>query len=72
MDSIVTDKLAYIDIASGNDSTGCGDIRTDNSHNDGPIFITRGIGELDMIEHKAPVSDIRTIVAASIIRPALS
>lgn len=65
VDSIVTDKLAYIDIASGNDSTGCGDIRTDNSHNDGPIFITRGIGELDMIEHKAPVSDIRTIVAAS-------
>lgn len=65
VDSIVTDKLAYIDIASGNDSTGCGDILTDNSHNDGPIFITRGIGELDMIEHKAPVSDIRTIVAAS-------
>lgn len=52
VDSIVTDKLAYIDIASGNDSTGCGDILTDNSHNDGPIFITRGIGELDMIDTK--------------------
>jgi len=27
--------------------------------------MTRGIGELDMIEHRAPVSDIRTIVATS-------
>lgn len=59
------DKLEAIDIAAGNDSTGCGDILTDNSHNDGPIFITRGVGELAMIEKKAPVENIRTIVAAS-------
>lgn len=64
-DSRITDKLVHIDMASGNDSTGCGDILTDNSNNNGPIFMTRGIGELDMIEHRAPVSDIRTIVAAS-------
>lgn len=61
----MTDELVHIDMASGNDSTGCGDILTDNSNNNGPIFMTRGIGELEMIEHKAPVSDIRTIVAAS-------
>lgn len=64
-DSRITDKLVHIDMAAGNDSTGCGDILTDNSNNNGPIFMTRGIGELDMIEHRAPVSDIRTIVAAS-------
>lgn len=64
-DSRMTDKLVHIDMAAGNDSTGCGDILTDNSNNNGPIFMTRGIGELDMIEHRAPVSDIRTIVAAS-------
>lgn len=64
-DSRITDKLVHIDMAAGNDSTGCGDILTDNSKNNGPIFMTRGIGELDMIEHRAPVSDIRTIVATS-------
>ena len=64
-DSMITDKLVHIDMAAGNDSTGCGDILTDNSNNNGPIFMTRGIGELDMIEHRAPVSDIRTIVATS-------
>lgn len=64
-DTKMTDKLKYIDMATGNDSTGCGDILTDNSQNDGPVFMTRGIGELDMIEHKAPVSEIRTIVATS-------
>lgn len=64
-DSRITDKLVHIDMAAGNDSTGCGDILTDNSNNNGPIFMTRGIGELDMIEHRAPVSDIRTIVATS-------
>ena len=64
-DSRITDKLVHIDMASGNDSTGCGDILTDNSNNNGPIFMTRGIGELDMIEHRAPVSDIRTMVATS-------
>ncbi len=64
-ESKITDKLAHIDIAAGNDSTGCGDILTDNSNNEGPIFMTRGTGELDMIERKAPVSSIRTMVAAS-------
>ena len=64
-DSRITDKLVHIDMASGNDSTGCGDILTDNSNNNGPIFMTRGIGELDMIEPRAPVSDIRTMVATS-------
>ena len=64
-DSRITDKLVHIDMASGNDSTGCGDILTDNSNNNGPIFMTRGIGELDMIEHRTPVSDIRTMVATS-------
>ncbi len=64
-ESRLTDELKHIDMASGNDSTGCGDILTDNSENNGPIFMTRGIGELDMIEHKTQVSDIRTMVAAS-------
>lgn len=48
-----------------NDSTGCGDVQTDNSMNDGPVFHTRGIKELDMIEAKAPVSSVRTLVGSS-------
>lgn len=47
------------------DSTGCGDTLTDNSNNDGPVFHTRGVMELEDIQKKAPVSDIRTCVAHS-------
>ncbi len=47
------------------DSTGCGDKPTDNSENYGPIFHTRGIGELAMIEDRASVEDVRTCVGAS-------
>ena len=64
-DSVITEQLKPLKIAAGNDSTGCGDIRTDNSHNDGPVFMTRGTTELDMIEKKAYVNNIRTVVATS-------
>ncbi|MGN0481143.1 MAG: hypothetical protein ACI4EV_06190, partial [Lachnospiraceae bacterium] len=47
------------------DSTGCGDKPTDNSCNDGPVFHTRGIGELDAIEEKARPEGVRTCVAHS-------
>lgn len=47
------------------DSTGCGDKPTDNSCNDGPVFHTRGIGELDAIEEKARPEGIRTCVGHS-------
>ena len=64
-DSVITEQLKPLKIAAGNDSTGCGDIRTDNSHNDGPVFVTRGTTELDMLEKKADVNNIRTVVATS-------
>ena len=64
-DSVITEQLKPLKIVAGNDSTGCGDIRTDNSHNDGPVFVTRGTTELDMIEKKADVNNIRTVVATS-------
>ncbi len=64
-DSTLNDKLAAMQIEVHNDSTGCGDAPTDNSECDGPVFHTRGIGELDMIEKKAPVDGVRTLVGSS-------
>ncbi|MDO5381738.1 MAG: hypothetical protein Q4F06_03335 [Eubacteriales bacterium] len=64
-ESEITDKMELIEVSTGNDSTGCGDILTDNSNNDGPVFMTRGVNELAMIEKKAPVSGIRTMVGTS-------
>lgn len=49
----------------GNDSTGCGDVLTDNSKENGPVYHTRGTGELEMISGKAPVSNVRTLVGSS-------
>ncbi|MGN0317520.1 MAG: beta-L-arabinofuranosidase domain-containing protein [Lachnospira sp.] len=59
------DTLSDMHIKSENDSTGCGDTLLDNSANDGPMFHTRGVGELEMLEKKAPFENIRTIVASS-------
>lgn len=61
----VSDDLFDMHINAGNDSTGCGDVLTDNSHEDGPVFHTRGTAELEMISHKAPVNSIRTLVGSS-------
>lgn len=61
----LNDKLSKMQFKLENDSTGCGDVRTDNSAEEGPIFHTRGIHELDLIEKKAPVEDIRTFVGSS-------
>ncbi len=47
------------------DSTGCGDKLTDNSCHNGPVFHTRGTHELETIQEKAAVNDIRTCVAHS-------
>ncbi|MBQ4282533.1 MAG: hypothetical protein IJB96_01230 [Lachnospira sp.] len=64
-ESVVNDKLAKMNIEIHNDSTGCGDAPTDNSQCDGPVFHTRGISELELIEEKAPVSGVRTLVGSS-------
>lgn len=52
---------------SGNkaDSTGCGDVPTDNSGNFGPVFNTNGIKELSMIEERIGKDTIRTCVGRS-------
>ncbi len=47
------------------DSTGCGDEPTDNTHETGPLFHTRGILELNMIEERTPVNTVRTCVGSS-------
>jgi len=64
-ESVVTDSLADMNVEMENDSTGCGDAPTDNSKSEGPVFHTRGIGELDMIEEKTPVLNVRTMVGSS-------
>lgn len=64
-DQMVSDNLIPMDFRVEADSTGCGDILTDNSHCDGPIFHTNGTRELQMIEEKAPVSGVRTFVGNS-------
>lgn len=58
-------RLADMHLEVGNDSTGCGDALLDNSENDGPVFHTRGVGELEMLEKKAPYNNIRTIAGSS-------
>lgn len=47
------------------DSTGCGDIMTDNTSCTGPVFHTRGTHELELFDEKAPVLDVRTMVGSS-------
>lgn len=65
-DSQTNDSLVKVELKEEmTDSTGCGDKATDNSECEGPVFFTRGIGELELLERKAPVSDIRTCVAHS-------
>ena len=51
--------------ATAADSTGCGDLLTDNSKNEGPLFITRGLNELSSIEDKAKKHFPRTVTATS-------
>lgn len=64
-DTVISDKLSDMNLDVHDDSTGCGDILTDNSKTLGPVFNTRGIGELEMIQGKTPVSSVRTIVGSS-------
>ena len=60
-----SDDLFDMHINMDNDSTGCGDVLTDNSKENGPVYHTRGTGELEMISGKAPVSNVRTLVGSS-------
>lgn len=57
--------LSEMNFDSDTDSTGCGDGIIDNSSAKGPLFHTRGIGELEMLSERAPVSGIRTCVGSS-------
>lgn len=57
--------LVIEDNGSKADSTGCGDIPTDNRDNYGPVFTTSGIKELPFIEERIQDSPIRTCVANS-------
>ena len=61
----VSDALDEMIFGEETDSTGCGDMQIDNSDNQGPLFHTRGTGELKEIEEKAPVETVRTLVGSS-------
>ncbi|MDO5403006.1 MAG: hypothetical protein Q4F11_06160 [Eubacteriales bacterium] len=61
----VSDELTPMDFRAQADSTGCGDILTDNSNCEGPVFHTNGTRELEDIERKAPVENVRTFVGSS-------
>ena len=65
MNSKINDQFVHLNMENSLDSTGCGDKLTDNSKSEGPIFFTRGVGELDIIGEKAPAFDIRTCVGNS-------
>ncbi|SEW34835.1 hypothetical protein [[Clostridium] fimetarium] len=65
INSKISNQLVNLDMETSLDSTGCGDKITDNSNAEGPIFYTRGVGELDSIQQKAPVCDVRTCVGNS-------
>lgn len=58
-------SLSGMNFDSETDSTGCGDGLTDNSMCEGPVFHTRGTNELELVERKAPVSGVRTLVGSS-------
>lgn len=61
----VSDTLVPMNFDAETDSTGCGDTLTDNSANEGPLFHTRGILELEAIEKKTPPETVRTLVGSS-------
>ena len=64
-DGFVSSMMSDMNFEEETDSTGCGDGLTDNSMAEGPVFHTRGINELDMLEKKAPVTGVRTLVGSS-------
>ena len=57
----VSDELGGMSFEEETDSTGCGDMQTDNSNNEGPLFHTRGTTELEGIEKKAPVDKVSVL-----------
>lgn len=59
------DSLAVMNFKFKPDSTGCGDVITDNSTEKGPVYFTRGVSELPMFDSQIDVSGIRTIVGIS-------
>lgn len=58
-------ELSPMQIDEGLDSTGCGDVLKDQSDENGPIWHTRGIGDLAKIQRKAAAEQIRTCVGSS-------
>jgi len=63
--AVLDASMTAMRFAEKPDSTGCGDMLTDNTKESGPIFHTRGTSELELLEQKAPVSDVRTLVGIS-------
>lgn len=59
------DKLSDMNYEAEPDSTGCGDKLTDNSEAAGPVYFTRGTGELAMFDERIDVAGVRTIAAIS-------
>lgn len=63
--NVISSEIHDMHLDAETDSTGCGDIMTDNTYNDGPVFHTRGMHEMELINEKAPVSTVRTLVGSS-------
>lgn len=64
-DSKLDDTLEQMNFKEETDSTGCGDVVADISDCEDRVLHTRGISQLDLVERKAPVSGIRTLVGSS-------
>ena len=58
-------SLEQMNFDTDTDSTGCGDGAIDNSETKGPVYHTRGIHDLAMLEERTPVSNIRTCAGSS-------
>ncbi len=63
--NVISSEIHDMHLDAETDSTGCGDVMTDNTYNDGPVFHTRGMHEMELINEKAPVSTVRTLVGSS-------
>ncbi|MDE7270146.1 MAG: hypothetical protein K2N81_06695, partial [Acetatifactor sp.] len=64
-DAVLSEKFTPMILKEKLDSTGCGDSLGVSEFGDGPVFHARGVGELEQVEHRAPVDKVRTCVGSS-------
>ncbi|MDE6700308.1 MAG: hypothetical protein K2K10_04755 [Acetatifactor sp.] len=64
-DAVLSEKFTPMILKEKLDSTGCGDSLGVSEFGDGPVFHARGVGELEQVEGRAPVDEVRTCVGSS-------